>query len=87
MHKIKHTIEIDKETQLNLKVEEIAQAKDSTQMFKAVQELSRKKFENPFVHDAEGKKAANPQEIHKIVNDHFKIQFCLDTEEELKPFE
>ena len=30
-------------TQLNQKVDEIAKAKDSTQMFKAVQELSRKK--------------------------------------------
>ena len=59
MHEIKSTIEIDKDIQLNQKVDEIAKAKDSTQMFKAVHELSRKKFENPFVYDKEGRKITN----------------------------
>ena len=53
-------------------------AKDATKMFKAVRELSRKKFENPFVHDEEGKKITNLQEIYTIIHTHFKKQFCVN---------
>ena len=77
----------DREIQLNEKVQDIEKAKDSTKMFKAVQELNRKKFQNPFVHDKKGRKVTNPQEIYSIVNEHFKKQFKVDTEEELEPFD
>ena len=46
----------DKEKLLDEKVREIDQVKDSAKMFRAFRELSRKKFENPFVHDENGKK-------------------------------
>ena len=87
MHKIKEILTNDKETQINEKVAEIDKAKDATKMFKAVQELSRKKFENPFVHDEKGRKVTNPQEIYTIIHAHFKKQFSVATEEELEPFD
>ena len=56
-------------------------------MFKAVQELSRRKFENPYVHDEKGRKVTSPQEIYTIIHEHFKKQFSVPTEEEMEPFD
>jgi len=35
-------------------------------MFKAVKLLNRRKFENPFVHDKDGKRVTSPTEIYII---------------------
>ena len=72
LHQIKQILINDKEKQLDQKVKEINDAKDSTKMFKSVRELSRKKIENPFVHDEQGINVTNPQDIYKIVNEHFQ---------------
>ena len=61
MHKIKTMLEADKEIELNHKIDDIEKTKDNTKMFKAVQELSRKKYENPFVHDENGRKSQIPK--------------------------
>ena len=87
MHKIKTMLEADKEIELNHKIDDIEKTKDNTKMFKAVQELSRKKYENPFVHDESGRKVTNPQEIYNIVKKHFRNQFSVDTQEYLESFD
>ena len=87
MHKIKTMLEADKEIEFSHKIEDIEKSKDNTKMYKAGQELSRKKYENPFVHDKNGRKITNPQEIYNIVNEHIKNQFSVDTQENLDPFD
>ena len=87
LHQIKQILINDKEKQLDQKVKEINEAKDATKMFKCVRELSRKKNENPFVHDEQGRNVTNPQDIYKIVNEHFQKQFFDETEEKIEPFE
>ena len=44
-------------------------------MFKVVKILNQKKFENPFVHNKDGKSVRNKQEMYKIVEKHFKDHF------------
>ena len=44
-------------------------------MFKAIKLLKRKRFENPIIHDEEGKSVANNQEKYNIINQHFKTHF------------
>ena len=48
---------------------------DHTKMYKAVKLLKWKKFENPFVHDKDGKRITNPVEIYNTVRDHFNEHF------------
>ena len=66
MHKIKEKLDEDKERQLDEKVQEIEKAKDGAQMFKAVQDRSLR------TNDEKGRKVTNPQQMHSIINDHFK---------------
>ena len=47
-------------------------------MFRAVRELGRKSYENPFV--------TNPSQIHKIVKDHFESHFYKEGEHEVETF-
>ena len=58
--------------------------KDSSRMFKAVNMLKRKKFENPYVHDENGN-VANPVDIHKIIKIYFENQFIDKMLENLNP--
>ena len=86
LHNIKKTIIEDKEKQLDEKIKEIDKTKDTTKMFKAIKELTRKKLENTYVHDETGKSVTNPQEIYNIINKHFQEQFNDETAEYLEPF-
>ncbi|GFS13188.1 LINE-1 reverse transcriptase, partial [Elysia marginata] len=43
-------------------------------MFQAVKALNRKRFENPKVHDNDGKKVSNPSQIQLIIANHFKFR-------------
>ena len=51
---------------------EVNNATESSKMFKAIKLLKRKRFENPIIHDDEGKSVANNQEKYNIINQHFK---------------
>ena len=48
-------------------------------MFKAVKALNRKKFENPFVHDKDGKHVTNPKQIYETVRKQFLNHFSDGT--------
>ena len=39
---------------------------DEAKMFKSVKMLNRKKFENPYIYDSEGKIITNPTEIQLL---------------------
>ena len=86
LHQIKQILLSEKERHLDEKVKEIDKEKDTTKMFKSVRELSRKKYENAYVHDENGTNVTNPQDIYKIINDHFQKQFFDETEEKLEQF-
>ena len=70
----KKTLE-NREVEIDKMVREIDKIQDEAKMFKAVKTLSRKNFENPFIHDKDGKHISNPQEIYNTVRDHFKNHF------------
>ena len=55
-------------------------------MFKAAKRIERKPFENPVVHDKEGKKFTEPQQIHSIVKDPFRKQFFKDDQAVVERF-
>ena len=76
-----------KEISLDERVKEIDEIKDSAKMFKAVNMLSRKKFENPYIHDENGRNVVNPEQIYKILNSHFQNQFEDASVKKLEPFE
>ena len=86
LHNIKATLLEEKEKELDAIVSEIDKLKDSAKMFRSVRELNRKKFENTFVLDKEGKKVTNPQEVYEIIKDFFQKQLFDDSEEKLEPF-
>ena len=67
--KCKHEKEID------IIVQDIENAKDDVKMFKAVKNIKRRKFENPTVHDKDGKNVTSPNEVYKIVAEYFKNAF------------
>ena len=57
LHKIKRKLIEQKEKDLDNKIKEM---KDTCNMFKAVNLLKIKKFENPYVHNENGKNVTNP---------------------------
>ena len=55
---------------------------DEAKMFKSVKMLNRKKFENPYIYDSEGKIITNPTEIYKTVKNH--LNNILRTQTQMK---
>ncbi|GFR89371.1 very-long-chain enoyl-CoA reductase [Elysia marginata] len=55
-------------------------------MFQAVKALSRKRFENPKVHDNDGKQVSNPSQIQLIIANHFKSKFRDDNIHDAEPY-
>ena len=87
LHQIKKKLIELKEESLDERVKEIDQIKDSAKMFKAVNMLSRKKYENPYIHNEDGRSVVNPEQIYRIINSHFQTQFKDEGAEKLEPFE
>ena len=48
--------------------------------------ISRKKYENPYIHDKDGRSVVNREQIYRIINSHFQTHF-KDEAEKLEPFE
>ena len=75
MHEIRRTNNRKREIELDQRVQEINEIQNDAKMYKAINILKRKKFENPFIHDDEGKRVTNSQEMYNLINDHFKKHF------------
>ena len=84
--KISAEVKRIREQEIDEIVEEIEKTKDDARMFKAVKKIDRKPYENPVVHDEDGKSATTPQEIYKIVREYFHKQFFKDDQEEVNRF-
>ena len=79
-------IKENKERQIDEKISDINNMPDEAKMFKSVKMLNRKKFENPYIYDSEGKIITNPTEIYKTVKNHFKQHFSDTNTNEVEPF-
>ena len=83
---IKKEIKLIREKEIDTIVSEIESTKDDARMFKATKKLERKPFENPVVHDKEGKNVTEPQQMYSIVKDHFQKQFYKEDQPDVERF-
>ena len=86
MHDIRRTVKRNTEAELDKRVQEINDIRDDAKMFKAVNALKRKKYENPFIHDEKGRNVTNPQQMYTIINNHFKNHFFDENVSHIEPF-
>ena len=75
-----------RESEIDKIVGEIEELKDDAKMFRAVRNMKNRKFENPTVHDAEGKNVTTPDQAYQIVEDYFKKQFHQPNEISIERF-
>ena len=68
-------------------IKEVEMIKDDNRMFKAIKMLYTKHSKIQFVHDDEEKCIAQPQEIYKIIEKHFKNHFNKSNVNNLKSFD
>lgn len=86
LHKIRNkTIELSN-SYLDKLAEDIDKSTSDGGMFKAVKNFYRKKYDNPKVEDKDGKHIINPDDMHRIVTDHFKTKFRSDNISDIQPF-
>ena len=86
-HEIHKKATKEYESKLTKQATEIEAQKDNARMFKAVQLMNRKPYENPTVLDSDGKIVLNELDSAKIIKDHFESQFCNSEHVDLQPFE
>ena len=78
LHEIKHSLEQNKEQELNLKVSQLDHIEDASKMYKLVKILQQKSFINPFVYDENKNCKTKPSEIYKVVRGYFEKHFNDD---------
>ncbi len=78
--KIQKKLTAKREQEIDKIIQDVENAKDDVRMFKAVNSIKRKRYENPTVHDKEGKNATTPGQVYKIVTEHFKNVFYKEGE-------
>ena len=86
MREIKEKLSENKEKEIEEKLTEINNMKDDSKMFKAVKLLNQKKYQNPFVHDENGRNVTQPTKIYHIVKNHFQNHFNDPLENKLDSF-
>ena len=64
-----------REEEIDKIVADIEELKDDAKMFKAVKNMKNRKFENPTVHDKDGRNVTAPDQVYKIVEEYFRMQF------------
>ena len=86
LKQIHKQIKENEEREIDEKISDINNMPDEAKMFKSVKMLNRKKFENPYIYDSEGKIIANPNEIYKTVKNHFRQHFTDTNTNEVESF-
>ena len=64
-----------KEKQIDAILHELESVNDDHKMFKSVKKLHQKPFENPKIYNDKGKTVTSPQEVLKVIQNHFKNHF------------
>ncbi|GFS06221.1 LINE-1 retrotransposable element ORF2 protein [Elysia marginata] len=85
-HKIKEKTKQLKNEHLDELASNIDKTSSDGGMFQAVKALNRKRFENPKVHDNDGKQVSNPSQIQLIIANHFKSKFRDDNIHDIEPY-
>ena len=86
MHKIRRIQIETKEAELDAKVKEIDRFTDTTKVYQALNHLYQKPFQNPIVHDSDGKTISNAQEIYETIHKHFEAHFTDEKVNKIEPF-
>ena len=86
MKKMKTKVIQIREKEIDKIINEVESSKDDARMFQAVKFLNKKKAENTFVHDKEGKSVTNKQTMYSIINQHFKEHLQKPDIEPIQPF-
>ena len=64
-----------KEKQIDAILHELESVNDDHKMFKSVKKLHQKPFENHTIYNDKGKIVTSPQEVRKVIQNHFKNHF------------
>ena len=83
---IQRRLKMIREEKIDKIVQDIEQLKDDAKMFRAVKNMKNRKFENPTVHDKEGKNVTSPDQVYRIIEEHFKTQFRKENEPPIQRF-
>ncbi|GFR69344.1 endonuclease-reverse transcriptase [Elysia marginata] len=86
LHKIKEKTKQLKNEHLDELASNIDKTSSDGGIFQAVKALNRKRFENPKVHDNDGKQVSNPRQIQLIIANHFKSKFRDDNIHDIEPY-
>ncbi len=86
MKRLKTKLKKIREAEIDEIADEVEKTKDDARMFKATKKIERKPYENPIVHDEEGKNVTDPQQLYEIVTKYFKGQFFDEETDEVKRF-
>ena len=66
LKEIRKTVDVGREKEIDDLVKGMKMLQEESRMLKAAKMLNRKRFENPFVHNKDGKYISNPEEVYKI---------------------
>ncbi|GFR72839.1 RNA-directed DNA polymerase from mobile element jockey [Elysia marginata] len=86
LHKIREKTKQLKNEHLDELASNIDKTSSDGSMFQAVKALNRKRFENPKVHDNDGKQVSNPSQIQLIIANHKKSKFRDDNIHDIEPY-
>ena len=74
---------VNREKEIEEAIKGMEKLQEESRMFKAAKMLNRKRFKNLFVHDKIENYVSNPEEVYKIIKDHFKRHFYEESIESL----
>ena len=86
LKKIKTILKQDRESKIDNIAAEIERTQDDAKMFSAIKQLKRKRPQNQVVHDEQGRCVTNEQEMHNIIQKHFKEHFNDEKKPNIEPF-
>ena len=71
LHRIQQIQKETKEAEIGEKAKELDRLDNTSKVFKALNYLNQKPFSNTAIHDNDGKITTNPNEMYKIMHDHY----------------
>ena len=86
LKKMKERVQEMNDIEIDKTLYEVEESKDDAKMFTAVKLLKKKRYENPFVHDKDGRNGTNKQKMYDIVKEHFEYHFHKADVEEIDQF-
>ena len=85
-HTMRQNIKQKQEQRIKAVINDIENAESDHQMFTAVKNINRKAQKDLSVHDSEGKIVTTPNEVHKLITEHFNNHFNKENTNAITPF-